>query len=275
MWIPRQTRSQLPGEESAWLPRHTNLPLKSDNVDVLLPDRVEYQFLPREERDNALDNNIASRIQIHGNHGDMAIAYFEGAADMPQFKPVLDVVPIEISPREIYQIQSPVRLVPIDYRRRSGGIFLSAAVKEWILRFATRYDQPIGDNSNSLPSWSDQTVAGVEKSFEAWGDLVTVIIQGAWAHSGGDRSVLSIQDLYDRAVLLGIRWPIGENWTVLLSGLRSGRDQSTFAQLDVSHRISDEWTIQFIATSLDGPSTSLLGLMSDHDRIALRVTRAF
>lgn len=281
-WIPLQTKSDLPGETSAWWPRRLNLPLRTDEIEARLPDRVEYLFLNREKYKNALTNNYAARIKIHGDLGDAAFAYFEGASETPMMQPTLDVVPIQVSPKRIFLLQSPVKITPIDYRRRTGAALLSTTVADFVLRAATRYDQPIDGEANqlvltasTLPSWSQQSIVGVERSFDIGQNLVTGILQFAWVHRPKSVSLVSVQDLFDEAVLAGLRYPFGESWTLILSGMRSGRDKSYFGQAQLSYRISDSVSTEAGYFVMGGEDESLLGVYDENDRASLKLNYAF
>ncbi|MEK7355880.1 MAG: hypothetical protein AAB250_05495, partial [Bdellovibrionota bacterium] len=176
MYVPRQTESSLPGEKSPWWPRRTSLPLRTDDVEARLPDRVEYTIAPRREENDALSNNVVARLQYRSAYGDLALAGYEGASQTPALHPVLNSTLIQASPLVILLL-SPVQIVPIDYRVRTGSALVSVPLGTWIVRVASRYDQPLGDSRNN-PSWSGQTVGGVEKTWEIGSNSVTTILQG-------------------------------------------------------------------------------------------------
>jgi hypothetical protein len=274
-FIPSETEAQLPGEASAWWPRQVSLPLKSSSISALLPSDPVYQILPREQYQNSLSNNFGGRARVHGDWGDAALAYFQGASDTPALHPTLNGNFVVTTPsQKVLQLYNPIEIVPIDYARQTTAGYVSTTWGQWIFRLSSRYDQPIG-NSVYLPGWSQQTVAGVERSFDIANQMVTVIVQGAWTHHSDEANLLSISDLYDQALLLGLRVPFGEDWTLLLSGFRSGHDGSEFAELNISHRFTDSWSGEVFVQVLGGPANSLLGNLSGNDRAGLKITRAF
>lgn len=272
-YVPKQTKSLLFGKNSPWLPRSLNLPLTTDEAEVRLPSKMDYIFDDREEYDRALLHNYGLRLQMHGDWGDFAIAGFEGAADWPMLRPVIDVLPISVHP-DVYEVISPLHLMPIDYRRRTGAAYLSWTWGTTLFRTSIRHDQPMGDETD-LPGWSEQGIFGLEQSFAVGENAVTLSLQGAWGRRAESLSVLSMSDLFDRAILWGLRWPIGESWSFLLSGFSSQRDSSAFSQIEITHRWSDEWTSEFFFQELSGPPTSLPGLLGDRDRAGLKLVRAF
>lgn len=273
MYIPRQTESSVPGENSQWWPRRLTLPLRSGNTELRLPDRVEYVVQSRREVDEALSNNVASRFQFRSSYADFAIAGYEGASQTPALIPRLKGSVVPDPTKTILQLESPVRITPLDYRVRTGSAILSIPLGSWIIRAATRHDQPLGD-SIGVPTWSDQTVAGIEKTTELGSNSVTTIVQGSWIHRPEGSSLPSLQEVFDHAVLLGLRYPLGESWTILASGI-SMKDGSYVAQLNVTRRWESGWSIDGGWLGMDGPNDSLLGSFFENDRASLKMTRAF
>lgn len=273
-YIPNQSPSTLPGEESAWYPRRVRFPLRSEDVEVRLPSQVEYDVRDRQDIDHAFLHNYTARAQIRTDYGDAAAAFFEGAADTPLIVPTLNVIPIQVSPKQIYQLQSPVILTPKHYRRRTVAGLVTIPVGEWIFRAATRYDQPLG-SAKSLTTYSGQSVAGVERSFTISDDLVTFILQGAVVNAPESRSLISIQELLDKSVLLAMRWPINDYWTTQLSALGSGSDKSAFYTAQVTRTFQTNWSAKLLLEILAGPPQSVLGLFDKNDRVSLELRRSF
>jgi hypothetical protein len=273
-FIPEQTPALLPGEKSAWLPRRATFPLRTDEFELLLPDEVNYRYAERTELDDARKNNVAARIQVRGSYGDAAVAFYDGLADTPAIVPTLDVVPIQVNPKQIFRLLNPVELRPIEYRVNTYAGFYSLPLGQWIFRVAARYDAPIGDNPD-IPSWSQNAVAGLERSFDIGKNTVTFILQGAWVRVPESPSLLSVRDIFNRTVLFGMRYPVGEDWSFLLGGFRSTRDDSYFVKLDASYRLSENWKVMGALESLDGPDESLLGVYGRNDRVMLGLSAVY
>lgn len=273
-WVPWQTAPMIPWEKSAWWPRDLNLPVRSEDVQLRLVERVDYEILERQRLNDPLRNNGGLRLQLRGESMDFALAAFEGAADWPMLTPIVNVIPIYENGQEIFELRSPVTLQPIDFRRRTGAGYLSWAWGTTIVRASMRHDQPLGEDRR-LPGWSSQGVLGVENNFAVGANNVTVVLQGTWGRRADGGGVLSVSDLFDRAVLWGLRWPVGESWNFMLSGFVSTRDQSRFSQLEISRRWNDHWSTDFFVQELGGPEGSLPAVLADRDRAGLRMTRAF
>lgn len=275
-WIPQQTSSAMPGGNSPWWPRKTSLPVKSSQEQLLLPDQVAYQFTSRQELNHALSNNIALRLQSHLESVDLAIASVEGAAQTPILQPVLDatLVGTPSADQIVLQLNSPVVIQSYDYRRRTTAASVGWTKGAWIFRAASRYDQSLGDSS-LLPGWSQQTVLGFERSLQFGNKSVTAIVQGAWSRHPQDGSLISVQDLFDRALLLGLRMPIGDDLTITVSGFKSDHDGSSYEQIESSYRWSDHWGTTATVQALQGPAMSLLGILRDNSRAGLKTSYAF
>lgn len=274
-YIPNQSPSTLPGEESAWYPRRVRFPLRSENIELLLPDKVDYILLNRQDIDHAFLHNYTARVQMRTDYGDAAAAYFEGAADTPLIVPTLDVIPISVSPKEVYQLQSPLRITPRHYRRRTVAGLVTVPVGEWIFRVASRYDAPLGSAKN-FTTYSGESVLSIERSVtNNTEDLVTFILQGAIVEAPESTSLISIQDLLDKSVLLAMRWPMGDYWTTQLSALRSFSDESMFYTAQVTRTFATQWSGKLLFEILEGPPQSVMGLYDGNDRVSFELRRSF
>jgi len=274
-WIPDQTQSTLPGVKSAWLPRRLSFPLRSDDIELKLPENIEYRYGDRRELDDASLNAYASRIQIRGDIGDAAVGFYEGMADTPILKPTLNVTPIDVTPgKQIYRLLSPAEITPIDFRVRTVSGLVSTTLGDWIFRIAARYDQPLGDHKE-LSSWSQATVAGVERTFLIGSNALTGVLQWSMVHHPEGVGLLSIADIFDKSVLYGLRVPMGESWLVFVSGFYSTIDQSTYEKIEIGYRFNDHWRIDAGVELIDGPGESLLGIYGQNDRATIAVSAFF
>lgn len=273
-YIPEQVPSSLPGETSPWYPRRSRFPLRSEDIELRLPDRVDYKVLNRDALNHAFRHNYTARMQFRTDRGDAALAYYEGVADFPLIVPTLDVVPIQLSPKQIYLLLNPVQLTPRYYERRTVSGLVTVPTGPWIFRVASRYDQPLFE-AKKYTGWSNESVFGIERSVNISDDVVTFLLQGSFVKTPSSASLISVQDIYDRAVLFGMRWPINDYWTTQLSGLRSGKDQSQFYSGQITRTFSSGWSAKLLLEILEGPPQSVLGIFDKNDRATLEVTRAF
>ena len=273
-YIPWQTLWLLPGEKSAWLPRRFSFPLRTDALEVRLPSRIDYRFADPLVIDEARSSNVAGRLQVRGGWGDIALAFYDGLSDAPALAPTLDVVPIQVSPKPIYQLLSPAEITPIAYRVRTVAGFASHAFGQWIFRGATRYDQPVG-NDRRIPSWSQYSVVGFERSFEFGDDTVTALVQAAFVRAPESATLLSIRDVFHQTILFGLRAPWGEKWLTTISGFKSTRDSSYYGKIEIGYRWSDHWRTDVAAEFLDGPPETLPGVFGANDRAFVTLTAVY
>ena len=279
-FIPWQTRSLLPGERSAWLPRRATFPLRTDEFELRVPNEVAYRYGERESFHEPRKRNAAARVQVRTSYGDVAVGYYDGLADTPAIVPTLDVVPIQVNPKQIFELLNPVELVPVDYRVRTVAGFYSKALGPWILRLASRYDSPYrtdkeGRFNPDVPTWSQNTVLGVERTFEFSKVMLTGVLQYADVRVPESNSLLSVRDLFDQALLGGLRATFGDDWTLFVSGFYSSKTKSAFEKVDLSYRLSEHWKLSGAVELLDGPEDSLLGVYGRNDRAYVGVSAVY
>jgi hypothetical protein len=270
-YIPYQTLWLLPGTKSPWLPRRLLFPIRTDEFELRLPDRVEYVFENPVELNDARLNNVASRVQLRSSIADVSVGYYEGLADSPALEPVLDVTQLKAPPHAVYQLLSPVHITPVAYKVRTVSGLLSRPFGQWIFRASSRYDQPLGSDKR-LPDWSQESVIGFERSFDIGTNTWTAVLQGAWTRAPESASLISVRDIFNQTVLFGLRAPIGEKWTTMLSGFKTTRDSSYYAKAEAGYRFSDHWRVDGSLELLDGPAETLLGVFGGNDRVMLSMS---
>jgi hypothetical protein len=291
LYVPRQTPSRLPGEKSPWLPRQATLPLEKDTTQLLVPAEPRYEILDREEHDHALDHNVGLRLQLHGKSWDFSLAGFEGAAQTPYLLPIVSGTAITASPgHTTIQMNNPIQIRPIDYRRRTIAGALVYTRDTWIFRLAGNHDQPIGDNpieeisathntnpadDPALPSWSEQFVAGLEKTVTIREQTVIFSLQGSYGQSPESSSLMSAADIFRRAVLAGFRWPWSDELTFGFAALYNTEGRGEFGRLSAQKKLNDPTTLEIYAEGLDGPDDSLLGVLRDQKRAGVSLTYQF
>ncbi len=274
IYIPQQTRSRLPGERSGWWPRKSSLPLQQDNQILLVPDQPAYEFLPRDERNHALQNNFGARLQLHGQSWDFSLAGFEGAAQTPLISPAISGVLISTSPQFIVQMTNPILIQAIDYRRRSSAAAFVYTGESWIFRTAGRHEESLGSDP-ILPSQYDQYVTGFEKTISLFKQNVIFVLQYAFGKKPQSSGVLSAQNLFERAYLFGIRWPFNEQLLFSASGFYDTVKNSSYQRYALQRKISDAFSAELAAEQFTGPTDSLLGIWSNQNRASLGISFLF
>jgi hypothetical protein len=273
-YIPQQTLWLLPGTKSPWLPRRLRFPIRTDEFELTLPSRVEYVFENHVILNDALKNNVASRFQLRSEIADVSLAFYEGLADSPALEPVLDVTQVKAPPHAIYQLLSPVHVTPVAYKVRTVAGYISHPFGLWIFRAASRYDQPLGNDAR-LPDWSQYTVAGFERPFDVGENSWTLLLQGAWTRAPESASLISVRDVFNQTMLFGMRAPMGEKWTAMVSGFKTTKDSAYYAKFELGYRYSDHWRIDGSVETLDGPDETLLGVFGANDRFTFALSGVY
>ena len=280
IYVPWQTESRLPGEKSAWLPRSTNLPLEKDNTIILLPKQPEYALMDRQNKGGALANNYGGRAQLHGESWDFSLGLFEGAAQIPALDPNVNLDATlnggsYIKDGKTYlQATSPIGIGAVDYRRRTVALGLVYSHESWIFRVAGRHDETTDDSikedlKHILPTWSEQSVAGVEKTITIGEQNVIFSLQGAYGNRPDSSGAASAADLFQRAILYGVRWPWSDTLLISYAGFVDTRTQASLNHLSFQKKITDPSTVEFSVDRINGPDDTLLGIWADQSRASL------
>ena len=275
LYVPWQTQSRFPGEKSAWWPRSTNLPLENDKAKLILPSQPEYEFLPRDTKGQPLQNNYGARVQMHGESWDFSLAGFDGAAQIPAFGIEANGAVISYANSQpTIQMTGKVEIRPLDYRRRTIASALVYTHESWIFRIAGRHDETTTDSIaedplHLLPTWSEQSVAGLETTVTLGEQNVIFSLQGAYGNRPDSGGTASAADLFQRAVLYGVRWPWSDTVTITYFGFVDTRNQASLNRLSWQKKITDPSTVEFYIDRINGPDDSLLGIWADQSRASL------
>lgn len=275
-YVPYQTTSRLPGENSPWLPRKTDLPLGSDNEQLLISQNPTYQIQAHDEINDALKNNFGARLQMHLDNWDFALAGFEGAAQIPILQPIIQGTLIQTSPKTIVQMDNPIRIRPVEYRRRTIAGSVVSTKDSWVFRLAARHDQPLG-NDPLLPSWSDQIVGGIEKTFTILDE--NVIFSLLYSHElqadSTDQGVIANPDPYQRALLFGMRWPWREDLILFAGVLKDTRNDSFITRWNLQKKLGDHLSLEGNVDWNQGSADTLFGIWQDQSRATFSTTYQF
>jgi hypothetical protein len=275
LYVPWQTPSRLPGNNSPWWPQRTNLPLEAEGTRLLIPQEPEYEILHHDTLNHALENNYGGRVQLHYEGWDFSAAYFDGAAQVPIFQPIITGDLVQVSPVFVVQMTNPLVIHPIEYRRRTVAAGVVRTEGTWIFRLAGRYDQPIGD-SLLLQSWSDQAVVGIEKTVNLELQSLIFVLQFAYEDQAKVKErVLDSPDPFARAVLFGMRLPYNDNLLFYLSGILDTKKDSSVTRLNVQRKFGEHWLAELTGEWIRGSDDSLLGQWKNQSRAFLSGTFRF
>lgn len=273
-YIARQKRHLLPGDQSQWWPRSLYLPTESKSMVLLLDDQLTYHIHSPEILDHALDNNLALRIQYHGSNFDIALAATEGLTTPPLLSPIINVTPIEVSPRQVYRLQSPVQIVPIFYRQRAVAGNLVWTLGDYILRASANHVQPLG-NDERLPSWSQLGVVGIERTFYWKNQMFTLLGQYIDSKRPDITGVSLLTSLYQKSYMVGFRWAPNDRWTSLIALFQETTTWSRFLRGQIDWGFKDNWNLSAEVNIFEGPASSAIGTYDRNDSGYLHLKRSF
>lgn len=273
-YIPIQSKALLPGEKSPWWPRLRQVPVEADDLILRLPTDVEYEVGDVEELDHALTHNFALRVQYHASFWDFSLAGFEGSSSAPLLTPVINLVPIQISPKRIFQLLSPIRIEPIHYRHRVLAFANVWNLDEIIIRLSAHHAQSIGDDPR-LPGWSELGVIGVEKGFSFGNQSVVLLLQYIISRRPDIDSLSMLSSLFENSYMLGARWVPGEKWIWTAAYFQ---EQTTFSSLihsELDWNFTENWHQKISVDLFSGSSGSPLGVYENNDQISLQTSYSF
>ncbi|HEY8272105.1 MAG TPA: hypothetical protein VIG33_14535 [Pseudobdellovibrionaceae bacterium] len=273
-YIPKQGKSVLPGEHSAWWPRSLNLPLQTESMEVRLPEDIAYQINNDEVLDRALDHNVGFRLMINLNSLDVAMAGFEGSSQAPLLIPVLTMNPIEVSPRQVFQVTSPIAITPTYFRRRAMAGVMTWSLNPWVLRLSAQHIQPMGD-SPLLPGWSELFVAGIERNFALGNQDLMILLQGVSSKKAETGSLSTLEALLERALMLGLGWRPTETVTFLSVFYQEQRKFSFFFHNELKLNHNERWSSQLAVDIFEGKADSALGTYNKNDQFTYQLSWAF
>jgi hypothetical protein len=280
-YLAIQQKARLPGSHSPWYPRDLYLPIESNEYRILLDDPPEYELLPYEERDQALENNVALRIQYIGSSMDLSLAAFEGSASTPLLAPSAQFNTVQTSPEQVLQADGPIRIRPIYYRQRAYAFAFSWSLGSWIFRGAANHIQPLTDNEGlpankaPVPSWSELGVFGVEKTLYFGNQMLTLLGQAVASRRPSSEGLSMLSSLYKRSYMAGIRWAPNEKWTWLQAFFQEQEHFSSFYHTEISWNFREAWNLTLDASFLQGRPDSVLGTYDKNDQALLKTSYSF
>lgn len=273
-YIPQQQKSLLPGNHSPWWPRQLYLPTDSTTQELRLPDRVAYEILSENELNTAFKNNVALRLQKNFGAVDLSLAGFEGMAQTPILTPQIVVTPLEVFPKEIFLLESPVRVKPTFYRHRVGAMAMTGLFGTTIIRLAAQHSQPVGD-SRIIPGWSHQAVAEIEQTVNLRRSDITFLAELIYTKRQESGNIASLSSLLEKAAMVGFRWPFKENWSWISAYYQEFRYQSSFFHTELSRSHTDHLKSTVVLDYIGGTQNSPLGSFNKNAQGTYRLTFSY
>jgi hypothetical protein len=282
IYIPHQRSSVLPGNNSRWLPREvfttTSVSNGTQSATLNLPPDVDYSFSPQAERDGALENNFGFRAQFSGlvSGLDASLEAFEGAGATPAIDVTASGNVTQLQPSVVIQADPNIALTPVYYRQRMYGGSLVYANFGMIFRTEVAITRLISTGID-LPGNSEEYILGIERAITIADKDLTVLLQGT--HARHDQaltdSTVSLYRIFDRAVILGLRYAFSEKLTVLGSGLLDTESHGSLTHLEASYALTDDWKLGLAGDILQGANYTPIGTYHENDRLIASAKYSF
>lgn len=272
LYIPVQLESIMPDENSRWLPRDIYYRREAGFASVVLAEKFRYFYTYRAEYDDALHNNFGFRIEHHGSGLDWSAVYFQGAPTAPAiFTPRVSGTLIG----DVFSAQE-ITLQPVYYRRQTAGLGAVLTLETVIFRLALAVSDRI-TGLQRLPGWSQGAVAGLEKNIAVGTSTLTVLLQATYNQSQdqGDNTVTSLDRIFDRSWLLGLRLATSGDWLFNAAVLYDSVGAGWYEQIEAERKMSDALTSTLQADFFSGPAGTHLGTYRRNGRATLGLRFSF
>lgn len=273
LYVPRQTTLVLPGAHSPWLPRRNRLPIESEDTEIRIPNDVEYQYRTGKEVGDALDHNLTLRLSQRSEFLETQFLFYEGLSHSPFVLTELSGTLVSTSPYVI-RVDSPVKLIPLYYRHRVLAGTFNLPFESWAIHGGANWMKPLG-NDDRLPRETALFVLGGEKSFETPLGVVTILIDYVRQERQDKEQISFLRSIFDEAMVLGSRIPLGEEAQILAGGILNLRGSGSVVKLGGTRRLGASLSLEADAQFIQGSEESLLGLYGDHDTYQLRLVWAW
>lgn len=269
LYVPRQTAPVLPGAHSIWLPRKNRLPIESENTEIRIPDNVQYQYLGAKSVNNALNNNVAVKVQRKTDSLETQLVYFNGLAHSPYVLTRVTGTLVSVNP-DIIAVTSPVKLVPFYYRQQVTAGTFNLPLGSWAIHGGINWMKPEGKDAR-VPRETTLMVAGFEKSFETSLGMITGVVDYVRQKRLDENQISFLRSIMQEAVTAGVRIPLGEETQVFAGGLYDLVGSSSVYKASVSHRLSSSWSVEGQGQMIQGPPKTLLGLYERYDSYQVKL----
>ena len=282
IYIPLQRTSRLPGTRSRWLPRElfttTSIGSGSQTATLLLPSDLNYAYTPDQERDHALSRNFGLRARMNGIAPglDLSFSGFEGSAPSPTIDVTARGTFTEVYPSIIIQAEPDLRLTPVYYRQDVYSASLVYANFGMILRSEVAVTRLIA-KGDDLPGDTEEYVVELERGFEIGEKTITLIVEGAITDRNRpvSDSMISISRLYDRAGIVGLRFPFSEILTLNAGSIFDLKHQGSILRLEANHSLSDDWKINLAGDFFQGGLMTPIGTYRKNNRLTVTMKVLF
>jgi hypothetical protein len=285
VYIPKQRKTLVPGENSRWLPRNVyrvrSLPIQPGMAArIVLPSNIRYTYADELEVDNALDNNFGLRLKFRLPNFDWTIAGFQGAALTPDVRLRRLTVNTTSTSQDLslvtVTVDPDITLQAGYYPIRMTGTSFAWVLGSYLVKGTAAYTHTLNRRFD-LPARTWENALGVERTFGLGKGSLTALLQATYVDRGDaiDTNTVSLARMFDRGVMGALRWAPNESWTVLASYLNDTKFKGELWHGEATYKIMDGWRAKLSADLLDGNTETPLGTYKRNDRATVSLLAQF
>ena len=110
-YIYKNTVPIIPSINSPWYPRENKIPTQSENVNLVMPQDVQYKIATnKEETDSTLNHNYIVKTKVQTNFLDFIFQFAETLSHTPTITPVLTGNLISTNPTYEIELNNPIEI---------------------------------------------------------------------------------------------------------------------------------------------------------------------
>ncbi len=282
VYIPKQRKTLLPGENSRWLPRDVyrvrSIGTAFGPTKILLPTNLRYKYDTQLEVENALENNYGLRMKFRFPGFDWTIAGFQGAAQAPDVR----IRSISVTTNSYdgtlatLTVDPDITLQAAYYPIRMTGTSFTWVLGNVLMKGASAYTHVLNRRFD-LPARIWENVLGLESTIGVGGGALTMLVQATKVDSVEtlDTNSISLSRMFEEAGMGALRWAPSDRFTVLLSYLRDMKFKGSMWHGEATYKIADGWRAKLASDLLEGPMETPIGTYRRNDRTTLSLLAQF
>lgn len=271
IYIPKQRKTSLPGENSRWLPRQIYI---NDTVAtsfgvarIISPTEFRYHYMDANELNQALSHNFGFHVKKQFPGLDLSLVGYQGAASTPVVAVAALSVVLTSFTTNTLTVNPDIYLRASYYKTRMLGASAVLALGDFLVKGESAYTQPVSQR-NDISKHNSENVLGIERMLGVGAGSLTILAQGTYCDRKDpfDNNSTSLSRMFDRAAMLGLRWAPTEKFTWMLTGLYDSKYKGDLVHSDANYTLSDTVKVTAGADILGGIAGTPLGTYRKNSR---------
>ncbi|MCB0357491.1 MAG: hypothetical protein KDD40_10805 [Bdellovibrionales bacterium] len=277
LYLPIRRRTQLPAQDSRWLPRDIITNAVDNHLDIYLPESINYIYDKNYELPDALTNNFGTRLSLTFGEVDWHLFYFHGLSPIPQMEieatAVADVIDPTTSQLMGVKVEPDVFLRPIEYGLSTLGNSLVWAPEWAILRWETIYADTFNKDPRVVNERLLQSALSIEKQLNVFDKNLIVQVQYYLAERKQALNNITESNfqIFADAMVLNSILAINDNNSLYFSQLFNFESSSYLTALGGVLKINDMFSVESKVAFLNGPSNTIIGTFKNNDLVEVKL----